>query len=128
MRTHPKTIILAFAGILVLGLHGEARSAPKMQETVELLMQICVGKSTFEKLETSGKGDVALTLQKLKSLGDFGVSGGASATFTKEQWVGLSGGISKELTAVQADQADKVRECLKPYMAGIVKAILETSK
>jgi hypothetical protein len=38
----------------------------------------------------------------------------------------LQGGISSGLTQLQAEQADKARACLAPYMPGIVQAIVQS--
>lgn len=96
-------------------------------ETVKALLGICIGGGSEEKLEAQGQVDVALTLKKLRT-GDIGGSGGIAGKFTKAEWQGLVGGISSQMTEVQAREADKVRECLKPYMAGIVDAILKASR
>lgn len=96
-------------------------------EIVSALMAICVGGGSEEKLETQGQVDVALTLKKLRT-GDIGGSGGIAGKFSKAEWQGLIGGINSQITELQASQADKVRECLKPYMPGIVDAILKANR
>jgi hypothetical protein len=96
-------------------------SAATIEETTTALLQVCMGASSYEKLEASGKGDIALTLKKLRNIG---LDTSVASTFTREQWVGLIGGISAGLTAIQAEQADKVRDCLKPNMDAIVRMIL----
>jgi hypothetical protein len=101
-----------------------AQTRADTREVVDALIYVCVGGGSEEKLEAEGKLDVALTLKKLRS-GDIGGSGGIAAKYSKAEWQGLMGGINSQMTPLQADQADKVRECLKPYMPGIVRAILE---
>ena len=96
-------------------------------EIVSALLAICVGGGSEEKLEANGQVDVALTLKKLRT-GDIGGSGGVAAKFSKAEWQGLIGGINSQITELQAGQADKVRECLKPYMPGIVDAILKANR
>jgi hypothetical protein len=66
--------------------------------------------------------DIALTLKKLRT-GDIGGSGGVAGKFSKSEWQGLVGGISSQMTELQASQADKVRDCLKPYLPGILEAV-----
>ncbi|KRP99633.1 hypothetical protein AOQ72_14185 [Bradyrhizobium yuanmingense] len=97
------------------------------KEIVSALMAICVGGGSEEKLEAQGQVDVALTLKKLRT-GDIGGSGGVAGKFSKAEWQGLIGGINSQITELQATQADKVRECLKPYMPGIVDAILKANR
>jgi hypothetical protein len=96
-------------------------------EIVSALMFICVGGGSEEKLEAQGQIDVALTLKKLRT-GDIGGSGGIAGKFSKSEWQGLIGGISAQTTELQASQADKVRDCLKPYMPGIVEAVLKSNR
>jgi hypothetical protein len=105
-------------------------SSPARADTkdiVSALLAICVGGGSEEKLEADGQVDVALTLKKLRT-GDIGGSGGISGKFSKSEWQGLIGGINEKITELQASQADKVRECIKPYMPGIVEAILKANR
>lgn len=116
------------AALLLLqgGFAGFAPAArADTSELVKALLFICVGGGSEEKLAADGKADVALTLKALRT-GTFGASGGAGGTYTKSEWQGLIGGIGAGMTAVQADQADKVRDCLAPYRAGIVQQILKS--
>ena len=117
--------VLMVAGALSTVVNSMARA--DVNETVKALLFVCVGGGSEEKLEGQGQVDVALTLKKLRT-GDIGGSGGIAGKFTKAEWQGLIGGISAQTTAAQAQEADKVRECLKPYMAGIVDAILKASR
>ncbi len=96
-------------------------------EIVSALLAICVGGGSEQKLEGQGQVDVALTLKKLRT-GDIGGSGGVAGKFSKSEWQGLIGGINAQITELQAAQADKVRECLKPYMPGIVEAVLKANR
>jgi hypothetical protein len=94
-----------------------------MREVVGLLLRVCMAGGTSEQVETQAQGDVALTLKALKS-GNIGGSGGIAGKYSKSDWEGLQGGISSGMTQLQAEQADKARACLNPYMPGIVQAIL----
>lgn len=96
-------------------------------EIISALLAICVGGGSEQKLEGQGQVDVALTLKKLRT-GDIGGSGGIAGKFSKAEWQGLIGGINSQITELQASQADKVRECLKPYMPGIVEAVLKANR
>lgn len=98
-----------------------------LQEMVTALLAICVGGGSEQKLEAQGQGEVALTLKKLRT-GDIGGSAGVATKFSKSEWQGLIGGINAQMTEMQAAQADKVRECLKPYMPGIVEAVLKATR
>lgn len=118
--------------LLVLFISGSSITASSQaradtSEIISALMFICVGGGSEEKLEAQGQVDVALTLKKLRT-GDIGGSGGVAGKFSKSEWQGLIGGISTQITETQASQADKVRECLRPYMPGIVDAVLKSDR
>lgn len=106
---------------------GTSQTKADTGEIVSALLAICVGGGSEQKLEAQGQVDVALTLKKLRT-GDIGGSGGIAGKFSKSEWQGLIGGISAQITEQQASQADKVRECLKPYMPGIVEAVLKANR
>jgi hypothetical protein len=118
---------LSAAVILVqVGVAGGATTArADISELVKGLMFICVGNGSEEKLIGDGRADVALTLKALRT-GTLGASGGVAGSYTKTEWQGLIGGISAGMTSAQADQADKVRDCLAPYRAGIVQQLLKS--
>jgi hypothetical protein len=108
------------------GVNGAALADEK-SDLVKGLLFICVGGGSEEKLAADGKGDVALTLKALRT-GNLGMSGGVAGNYSVTEWQGLIGGINAGITSVQADQADKVRECLAPYRAGIVQHMLNPSR
>jgi hypothetical protein len=119
----------ACAAVMVAGylavIKCEARADTR--DIVNALLTICAGGGSEEKLDAQGQVDVALTLKKLRT-GDIGGSGGIATKYSKSEWQGLIGGINAQVTEMQAAQADKVRDCLKPYMPGIVDAILKTTR
>jgi hypothetical protein len=117
-------LALIIWGWLVMG---PSQARADTSEIVSALLAICVGGGSEQKLEADGKVDVALTLKKLRS-GDIGGSGGVAGKFSKSEWQGLIGGINAQITELQASQADKVRDCLKPYMPGIVEAVLKANR
>jgi hypothetical protein len=96
-----------------------------MKEVVSLLLRVCLAGGTSAQVEGEAKGDVALTLKALRT-GDIGATGALAGKYSKSDWEGLQGGINAGITQLQADQADKARACLSPYMPGIVQAILQS--
>lgn len=96
-----------------------------MNEVTSLLLKVCLAGGTSSQAEGQAKGDVALTLNALKT-GRIGADASLGGKYSKTDWEGLQGGISAGMTALQADQADKARACLAPYMPGIVQAILQS--
>lgn len=120
---------VALSALIISGwlAMGPSQARADTGEIVSALLAICVGGGSEQKLEADGKVDVALTLKKLRS-GDIGGSGGVAGKFSKSEWQGLIGGINAQITELQASQADKVRDCLKPYMPGIVEAVLKANR
>lgn len=120
---------VALSALIISGwlAMGPSQASADTSEIVSALLAICVGGGSEQKLEADGKVDVALTLKKLRS-GDIGGSGGVAGKFSKSEWQGLIGGINAQITELQASQADKVRDCLKPYMPGIVEAVLKANR
>jgi hypothetical protein len=116
-------MILALAGLFIAISADVSRA--DMNEVVTQLLKVCIAGGSAIQLEGDGKGEVALTLKALRT-GQIGGSAGIAGKYTKTEWEGLMGGINSSLTQLQADQADKARECLKPYMPGIVQAILNS--
>jgi hypothetical protein len=100
-------------------------AAADMNEVTSLLLKVCLAGGTSSQVEGQAKGDVALTLNALKT-GKIGADASLGGKYSKTDWEGLQGGISAGITALQADQADKARACLNPYMPGIVNAILQS--
>lgn len=114
--------------IAVVSLVGGCFSEPAeadIRDVASFLLQVCQGGGTSSQIEGEAKGDVAVTLKALRT-GDVGANGVLGGKYTKSDWEGLQGGINSGISQLQADQADKARACLVPYMQGIVKAILES--
>jgi hypothetical protein len=122
-RSATLVILIISGGLLICNSQARADTG----EIVSALLAICIGGGSEQKLEGQGQVDVALTLKKLRT-GDIGGSGGVAGKFSKSEWQGLIGGINSQVTELQASQADKVRECLKPYMPGIVDAVLKANR
>jgi hypothetical protein len=61
----------------------------------------------------SAKGDSELR-SKIKDIltGNIGASAAGETQFSKKTWEGTIGGISKEMTAVQSQQATEARKCM----------------
>jgi|SRR6516165_2638520 hypothetical protein len=117
------TKILVVIGIALVELSMPV--AADMKDVVSLLLKVCLAGGTSAQVEGEARGDVALTLKALRT-GDIGANGALAGKYSKADWEGLQGGISAGMTQVQADQADKARACLAPYMPGIVQAILQS--
>jgi hypothetical protein len=109
-----RTGLLAFFVTLMLG-----QAAAKAQQTIEAKTQTI--KDALVVLCLAGGSETVITAQgdlelrsKIKDIlsGNIGASAGARSAFSKQVWEGIIGGISKEMTAVQSQQASEARKCM----------------
>ena len=95
-------------------------AAMTLQEKTDAVLQACLASGKQQKLD--GKlgvnGGITLTGPALHGTGDIAL--------TREEWSGLIGGISKDMTQLQADQADKVRDCMAPVRERLMNKILDS--
>ena len=96
----------------------EALNAQTIDDKVGQLLEFCLASGEQQKLEgaLAADGKVRLIGSNLSASGDL--------TFTREEWSGVIGGISVNMTDLQAEQANRVRECLEPARAAIFEKIL----
>src|SRR5437764_15494816 len=94
-------------GFLTLASVGRAEIA--LQESVNIMVRLCVAGGTRLAADADASGDI-----HVQSFG--GLSAGAKLDLKvqKSQVEGLVNGIDNAITQVAADQADKVRTCLQP--------------
>lgn len=120
-RTRAKRCAFALVSFLVSSIPGVAQPA-KVQEAVDILLKLCVAGG--ERIVISGGGDtgVDISLKKLDVMGQ--VRGEIKIDKTEAR--GLVDGLSSALSQISAEQADKVRECIKPYRDAIMSLILGT--
>ncbi len=120
MRNLTKEVLtVAIMAASVLGGSIYAR-AMTLQEKVEAVLQACLASGKQQKID--GKvgvdGSITLTGPALRGTGDIAL--------TREEWSGLIGGLSKDMSQIQADQADRVRDCMAPAREILMKKILES--
>jgi hypothetical protein len=87
-------------------------------EAVQTILQLCLATGERQQIEGTLRADgrIRLTGPSLSARGD--------VTLSREEWTGLIGGISPEMTAIQAQQADRVRDCLAPAREAIMRRML----
>lgn len=83
----------------------------KAQTIKEMLVVLCLAGGSETVM--SAKGDLELR-SKIKDVlsGNLGGAAAGQATFSKKTWEGIIGGISKEMTVVQSQQANDARKCM----------------
>lgn len=113
------TIPVLPAAVLVGTIAAASASAMSLQEKTDAILQACLASGRQEKIE--GKigvdGSIRLTGPALAGKGEIGLA--------LDEWPGLIGGLSKDMTALQADQATKVRDCMAPAREVLFRKILE---
>lgn len=90
----------------------------EQQDKIDQLLAFCLASGEQQVLtgELSADGEVKLIGSNLSADGNL--------LFSRQEWSGLIGGISSGMTELQAEQANKVRECLEPARQTIFDQIL----
>jgi hypothetical protein len=96
----------------------------KVQTIKDNLITLCLAGGS--ETSVSAKGDVELRA-KIKDIltGNIGGSAAAGTQFSKKTWEGIIGGISKEMTAVQSQQANEARKCMVDNGFALITKVLE---
>jgi hypothetical protein len=105
------------ATFLMLGLNtpmpADAQQSidAKVQTIKDALVTLCVAGGSTSEL--NAKGDLELS-SKIKDIltGNIGGKVGGETQFKKTTWEGIIGGISKDMTALQGQEADAARKCM----------------
>ena len=76
-----------------------------------MLVVLCLAGGSETAI--SAQGDLELRA-KIKDIltGNIGAGAKGETQFTKKTWEGIVGGISKDMTAVQSQQANEARKCM----------------
>jgi hypothetical protein len=124
MRFHPQ--LAAFLTTLTLGASPAAPQATfeaKAQTIKEMLVVLCVAGGSESVI--SAKGDLELR-SKIKDIltGNIGAAAKGETEFSKKAWEGIIGGISKEMTTIQSQQAIEARKCMVDNGFNLVSKVL----
>ena len=114
---------------LVLGTAPAASQSidAKVQAITDALVRLCL--SGGSQTEISAEGNLELRA-KIKDIltGNIGVTAGARPKFNKTVWEGIIGGISKDMTAIQGQQADAARKCMVDHGFPLIEKALEEKR
>jgi hypothetical protein len=75
-------------------------------------MELCVGGGTTATINSNKQNQLRIE------------SGSEQVTVEHSEAVGMVEGLNNRISALQADQADKVRDCVRPYISEIMIALL----
>jgi hypothetical protein len=83
----------------------------KAQTIKDMLVVLCLAGGSETVI--TAQGDLELR-SKIKDIltGNLGAAAKGETKFSKTTWEGIIGGISKEMTAVQGQQATEARKCM----------------
>ncbi|MBV9537817.1 MAG: hypothetical protein JOY70_02665, partial [Acidisphaera sp.] len=107
---------MLLALVLLCGTAGAAVASSTGDERVDkaiaVIVTLCVG----------GGSDATVTANAANQL-QIG-TGAGGVTLDRHEAQGLVGGLNEKMTAVEADQANRVRDCMQPYRERIVAMLL----
>lgn len=111
---NPLALMLTFT----LALEPGSSIAETNSQKVDQLLEFCLASGTQQTVggTVSADGEIKIIGSNLAAEGEL--------LFTREEWSGLIGGLSVNMTDLQAEQANKVRECLEPARAAIFQKII----
>jgi hypothetical protein len=95
----------------------------KAQTIKDTLVVLCLAGGS--QTTVSAKGDAELRA-KIKDVlsGNIGATVSGDTQFTKQTWEGIIGGISKEMTDVQSQQANEARKCMVEHGFTLLSKVL----
>jgi hypothetical protein len=103
---------------------GAAQDAVESEKIADLMVRLCVGGGHTEATSGTAVGGADLSLRSLD------VRGNLKGEFkiNKSSAEGLVNGLDNALSQVAADQADKVRACLRPVRERLLDVMLPPQK
>jgi hypothetical protein len=98
----------------------QSQAAADVQQIADTMVRLCIGGGSTQAITGAATGGADISLRSLD------VRGNLTGEFkiSKSSAEGLSNGINNALTQVAADQADKVRDCLKPVRDRLLDVLL----
>lgn len=106
--------------ILTFSHTSNAQTLGEINQYADLMVRLCIAGGRSESTSGGGSGDADLSIRSLDMKGK--VEG--NFRITKSNAEGLVNGIDSALNRVAADEADKVRDCLKPVRERVLEIIL----
>jgi hypothetical protein len=94
--------------------------APNVQQIADTMVRLCLGGGSTQATLGSVTGGADVSLRGLDARGNLA----GEYKINESNAEGLVKGIDNELTQVAADQADKVRDCLRPVRERLLDVLL----
>jgi len=101
----------------------QAQGADEINRIADLMVRLCIGGGHTETVSGSGSAGADLSLRSLD------IQGNLQGQFKikRSRAEGLANGIDNAMSQVAADQAEKVRDCLKPVRERLLDLMLPPS-
>jgi hypothetical protein len=115
-----KTACCSAVLLLVAMSDAWSQATVDVQQIADTMVRLCIGGGKTQAVAGTAAGSADLSLRSMD------VRGNLTGEFkvNKSSAEGLSEGINNALSQVAADQADKVRECLKPVRERLLDILL----
>ena len=124
MHHHPRILALSIVTLFWVAPSWSEDAVERRVATIkESLVVLCLAGGAETSI--SATGDVELR-SKIKDVltGNLGAYAGGKTEFTKKTWEGIVGGISKEMTTVQSEQASEARKCMVDHGFDLISKVL----
>ena len=113
--------IAILAAFLWVGAAAAQSAAPQnVQQAVDTMVRLCIAGGHTEASTVAGTGGADVSLRSLDIRGNLT----GQFNINRSSAEGLVSGIDNALTQVAANQADKVRDCLKPVRERVLDLLL----
>ncbi len=89
-----------------------ATADTKVDTAVTVIFKLCVGSGSDVKVNANNQNQLQID------------SGNGDVTLERHETQGLIDGLNSQMTNVEADQANRVRDCVKPYIGEIMHTML----
>jgi rhodanese-related sulfurtransferase len=89
-----------------------ATADTKVDTAVTVIFKLCVGSGSDVKVNANNQNQLQID------------SGNGNVTLERHETQGLIDGLNSQMTNVEADQANRVRDCVKPYIGEIMHTML----
>lgn len=97
----------------------------KVRNIKDTLVVLCMAGGSETTLSAKGGLDLQAKIKDILT-GNIGAAAAGRTKFNKHTWEGIIGGISKEMTAVQSQEANEARKCMVDYGFNLMnKALAE---
>lgn len=96
----------------------------KVATITDSLLILCLAGGSQTNLSAAGDLDLKTKVKDILT-GNFGVRVDGRTQFTREIWAGIIGGISKDMTAIQGQQATEARKCMEDKGFALISKVLE---